>query len=128
MTSIQIAGLALTALVAAGCQTAGVQNKENMLAAAGFLIKPADTPLKLAAIKTLPPHKFVQQVKNGQPIWLYADPTICRCLYVGNQAAWQTYRQMVFQQNIASEQQMTAIMNQENAFDFGVWGADPWVF
>jgi hypothetical protein len=128
MTVTRFAALALAGLVLAGCQTANVQNKENLLAAAGFQIRPADTPEKLAALKSLPPHKFVQQVKNGQPIWLYADPTICKCLYAGNQSAWQAYRQMVFQQNIASEQQMTALLNQQAAFDFGVWGPDPWMY
>jgi hypothetical protein len=128
MVSYRVAALAGAALIVAGCQTANVQNKENLLAAAGFQFRPADTPAKLAALQALPPHKFVQKVQNGQPVWLYADPTICKCLYVGNQSAWQAYRQMVFQQNIASEQQMTALINQQSAFDFGVWGPEPWVF
>lgn len=127
MKPLTLAALGLVLLSTAACQTA-VQNKENMLSAAGFQFRPADTPVKLAAIKTLPPHRFVQQTSNGQPIWVYADPTICVCLYVGNQQAWQTYRQMVFQQNIANEQQMTAMMAQPFAFDYGMWGFDPMIY
>src|SRR6478736_6378454 len=85
-----------------------VQNKEDMLAAAGFTLVPANTPQRQASLASLPPHKFVHQVRNGVVIFTYADPTICDCLYVGNQAAYDRYRQDVFAKNIANEQQMTA--------------------
>ena len=81
-----------------------VQDKEDMLAAAGFTLVPANTPQRQAALKTLPPHKFVHQVRNNGVIFTYADPTICDCLYVGNQAAYDRYRQNVFVKNIADEQ------------------------
>jgi hypothetical protein len=111
------AGLLLT-----GCQSTqqSVQSKEDLLAAAGFTIKPANTPARLAAMKRLPPHKFVQQTNAGNVVWVYADPTICQCVYFGDQTAWSNYRAMVFAKQLANEQQMTAIINQ-NAFDFGPW-------
>ncbi|MHB2166454.1 hypothetical protein [Alsobacter sp. R-9] len=127
MKALQPLVLGFVILATAACQTA-VQDKENMLSAAGFQMRPADTPEKITAIRTLPPHRFVQQTNNGQPVWIYADPTICGCLYVGNQQAWQTYRQMVFQQNLANEQQMTAMMNQSFAFDYGMWGFNPLIY
>ena len=96
-----------------------VQDKEDMLAAAGFTLVPANTPQRQAALKTLPPHKFVHQVRNNVVVFTYADPTICDCLYVGDQAAYDRYRQNVFVKNIADEQQMTAQMNQ---MDWGPWG------
>jgi hypothetical protein len=96
-----------------------VQNKENMLAAAGFTIVPANTPQRQASLKSMPPHKFVRQVRNNAVIFTYADPTICDCMYVGNQAAYDRYRQDVFVKNIASEQEMTA---QINRMDWGPWG------
>lgn len=115
-------------LLTAACQsTAGmIQNKEDMLAAAGFIVQPADTPAKLAALKSLPPHKFVQQTKGATVVYLYGDPTVCRCVYFGTQQAYGTYRAMVFQKNIADEQQMTATMQQQAAFDFGPWGPGFW--
>jgi hypothetical protein len=73
-----------------------VQNREDMLAAAGFTLVPANTPQRQAALKALPPRKFVHQVRNNVVIFTYADPTICACLYVGNQAAYDWYRQNVF--------------------------------
>lgn len=66
-----------------------VQNKEDMLAAAGFTLVPANTPQRQAALKALPPHKFVHQVHNNVVMFTYADPTICDCLYVGTEAAYR---------------------------------------
>jgi hypothetical protein len=101
-----------------GC-AAQVQNKEDMLAAAGFTLVPANTPQRQASLASLPPHKFVHQVRNNVVIFTYADPTICDCLDVGNQAAYDRYRQDVFAKNIANEQQMTAQINEMN---WGPWG------
>ena len=98
---------------------AQVQNKEDMLAAAGFTLVPANTPQRQTSLTALPPHKFVQQVRNNAVIYTYADPTICDCLYVGNQAAYDRYRRDVFVTNIANEQAMTAQMNEMN---WGPWG------
>jgi hypothetical protein len=96
-----------------------VQNKEDLLAATGFTLVPANTPQRQAALKALPPHKFVRQMRNNGVIFTYADPTICDCLYVGNQAVYDRYRSEVFAKNLANEQQMTAQINEMN---WGPWG------
>jgi len=107
----------------AGCTTPQQQvaQKEDLLAAAGFQVRVADSQQRIAALKSLPPNKFVTRVKNGQPIYQYADPLVCRCIYFGTQQNWDAYRQEVFQQRLADEAQMTAVMNQE-AWDWGPWG------
>jgi len=110
-------------LSAAGCasQQQLVGQKEDLLAAAGFLVRVADTPQRVAAMKSLPPNKFVMRVINGQPLYQYADPLVCRCVYFGTQQNWDAYRQEVFARQLANEAQMTAIMNQE-AWDWSPWG------
>ncbi len=105
--------------IALSACAAQVQHKEDMLAAAGFTLVPANTPERQASLAALPPHKFVHQVRNNVVIFTYADPTICDCLYVGNQAAYDRYRREVFAKNIANEQQMTAQINEMN---WGPWG------
>src|SRR3954447_19460271 len=120
-TVMKILATASLAVALGGCQTASVQNKENLLTAAGFTPQPANTPQRQAAMRKLPPNKFAQQTSGGQVVYVYADPIVCQCVYFGNQAAYAQYRAMVFQQNLADEQQMTATMAQ-NAFDFGPWG------
>lgn len=122
-----IAVLAFAGLAAAGCVT-DTQNKENMLAAAGFRVRVADTPEKVAALKRLPPHRFVVKNQDGQTIFFYADPTVCGCLYYGSQANFQAYQQMAFQQRLVNEQEMTAMMNQQAAFDAGPWGPPFYVY
>src|SRR5260370_884064 len=59
------------------------------------------------------PNKFVTPVMNGRPVYQYADPLVCKCVYFGAQQNWDAYRQELFAQRIADENQMTAIMNQE---------------
>jgi hypothetical protein len=98
-----------------------VAQKEDLLAAAGFQVRVADTPQRLAAMKRLPPNKFVTRVVNGQPVYLYADPLVCRCVYFGGQQNWGAYRQEVLAKQLADEAQMTAMMNQE-AWEWGPWG------
>jgi hypothetical protein len=114
-------GLLLLAACAGltACAAQVQQQKEDLLAAAGFTLVPADTPQRQAKLASLPPHKFSHQVRNNQVIFVYADPTICDCLYVGNQAAYDRYRQEVFAKNIANEQAMTAESYQ---MDWGGWG------
>lgn len=120
--------LAGVALGLAGCVNPVVQ-KEDLLAAAGFAFKPADTPEKVANLAKLPPHKFARQVRNGKVVFLYADPTVCDCLYAGDEAAYDRYKQEVFQQRIADEQRMAADEQEDAAMqaqmDWGLWGG-PW--
>ena len=110
-------------LAVAGCvsEQAQVGQKDNLLAAAGFQMRPADSPHRVAAMRRLPPNRFVTKVVNGNPVYLYADPLVCNCLYIGSQQNWAAYRQEVFARQIADENQMTAVMNQE-AWDWGPWG------
>ena len=66
------------ALAVAACATPQqqVSQKEDLLAAAGFQVRPADSPHRVAAMKRLPANKFVTKVVNGNPVYLYADPLV----------------------------------------------------
>jgi len=52
----------------AGCQTheQRVAQQADNLAAAGFLVKPANTPDRQDMLKRLPPHKFVQEITGAE--------------------------------------------------------------
>src|SRR6516162_5146597 len=106
----------------AGCATPQqqVSQKEDLLSAAGFQVRVADSPHRIAAMKSLPPNKFVTHVRNGQTVYVYADQLVCKSVYFGTQHNWDAYRQEVFQQQLANEAQMTAIMYQES-WDWGPW-------
>jgi hypothetical protein len=97
-----------------------VKQKEDLLGASGFTIVPADTTERQASLAMLPPHRFVHQVRNNVPVIVYADPTICDCLYVGDQAAFDRYRQAVKARNIQVAEERSANIAK---MDWGAWPA-----
>ena len=84
-----VAGLAIN-LAAAQSQL----GKDMKLEDAGFKMREADTPQKMARLNSIPPYKFVPHRKNGARYYVYADPS-CRCAFVGDDNAMKTYRDMV---------------------------------
>src|ERR1022692_4923213 len=71
--------------VLAACQTQRqiVTQHEDNLAAAGFIIRPANTPERKAMLSRLPPNRFVKRKKGDIIHYIYADPLVGGCLYVG---------------------------------------------
>jgi hypothetical protein len=127
-------------LVLGGCATAPARlSTGDMLSAAGFHMKLADTPKKLALLKQLPPHHFIHREKDGKTLTVWADPAGCNCLYVGNAAAWETYQQQAFANHIAYENRQaadeaneSAMLNDDAAmvrdagWGWNAWDAEPW--
>ena len=97
---------------------------EQGLAAAGFQVKPADTPEKLAHLQTLTPRKVVRYTRDGQPQYAYADPETCKCLYVGDEQRYQKYQELSLQKEIADERMSAAQTNWDASMNWGAWG--PW--
>jgi hypothetical protein len=103
------------------------RDKENLLAAAGFQMKPADTTKRVAHLQMLTPLKLLPYTRtDGKLLYVYADPKGCNCLYVGDETAYQRYRALAQQQKIAQEQMVTAQMNADAAMDWGLWGPYWW--
>ena len=67
----------------ASMQQQQVSATEDLLAAAGFKIRPADTPERMAHLNTLQPYKLIARSKDGEFVYTYADPLYCKCLYAG---------------------------------------------
>ena len=82
------------AACAIGVSAAAAQQPapNNLFTAAGFVVQYADTPEKHALLRRLPPDKLVIRKRKGKTYYVYADPTICRCAYVGTPAAYQAYQ------------------------------------
>jgi hypothetical protein len=86
------------------------ETTEQLLAAAGFDQRLADTPEKLANLQTLTPaRKFVPQERDGRLYYVYADPDLCKCLYVGTAAQYELARekQLVNNQLIAVQDHLS---------------------
>jgi hypothetical protein len=82
-----------------------------MLAAAGFVPKKADNPQRMATLGALPPHQFVTRQVNGEVTYLYGDPTLCGCVYVGDQDADDHYRQRMATVQTATDAQIRSVLS-----------------
>ncbi len=65
-----------------------------MLSAAGFKMLPADTQDKLAHAQSLPQLKvkYFTDPDGTLHYWM-ADAQYCHCVYIGNEAAYQKFKQ-----------------------------------
>jgi len=89
----RVMAAAICILILGGCagvQTDPVVSFEQMLTSAGFRMKAADTPEKLARLQTLPPQRIVPRNKDGRVYYLGADPDQ-KALYVGDEQAYRNY-------------------------------------
>jgi hypothetical protein len=69
----------------------GMIDKEDRLLAAGFKKRPIKTEAQLADFRAIPAHMIRPSSYKGKPVYVYADPTICGCLYMGGTTAYNTY-------------------------------------
>ena len=70
------------------------QALEPMLSAAGFRILPADSPDKQEKLAGLDPLKVSYYVgRTGTLHYFMADPYYCKCMYIGDEQAYQKYEQ-----------------------------------
>jgi hypothetical protein len=121
-----IAGLGL-AVALAGCAAIDrheAEQREQLLAAAGFQMRPADTPAKLADLERMQQHKLVRHERDGEAVYVYADATDCKCLYSGNQHNYAEFEKLRVQEDVAQQEMMAAEMNQQAAMNWEMWG--PW--
>jgi hypothetical protein len=99
----------------AGCETPTqrIQHEERDLQMDGFLRKPANTPERRAMLNRLTPNSLVRLPDEATPLYVSSDPTLCNCLYVGNQSAYNNYK--------ADRQSLT-----DHPYDGGAWDWDAW--
>ncbi len=115
--------------LSSGCATIrrhSTLETEQILSAADFHMKLADTPEKLAHLRALTPRQLVPHRQADQLYYAYADPEVCRCLYAGTQAQYQAYQQLALQKQRADEALMAAQANLDASMDWGMWGPWPW--
>lgn len=90
--------LVLVVGVAVGCVAGGCAPKlltpaqraermDSLLAASGFRPLAADTPEKAAHLAQLPPLQLKKVVTDGVERYWFADPYLCKCMYVGDAQA-----------------------------------------
>ena len=96
---------------------------EQLLTAAGFEKKVADTPAKLAHLGTLTPaRKLVSHQRDGRLYYVYADPAVWNCLYVGTAAQYQ----VALEKRRESEELVAMLQHLDDDSDvvWNIWA--PW--
>lgn len=84
----------------------------GLLTQAGFKVLKADTPERVAKLNALTPYKVVPwKRKTGGTVYAYAEPDLCRCVYVGSPNQYATFRQLL------RAEQAAQIAAQEEAWE-----------
>jgi hypothetical protein len=120
----RLLGLLVATAALGGCvsQLDLITDRENMLSAAGFTVLPANTPDRQAMLASLPPDRVSQKIEGDHVSYLYPDPVVCHCLYVGSQQAFGQYQQIMMQRQIARDQVTAARLNADFYWNWGPWG------
>jgi hypothetical protein len=111
-----VAALCVTAVMAAGgcstvrwafdttrtylgtAQTEAVRQRaldtESTLSAAGFRRIAAKNAAEPSQVSSLPPLQISYYIDNGRFRYRFADPEFCRCVFEGDQVAYQNYERL----------------------------------
>lgn len=81
---------------------------EQRLKAAGFRAVAADTPEKMARLKSHRPLQLRFVTRDGKRYAVYPDPAGCGCAYVGDAAAQQRLEQLDIERDIADSDRAAA--------------------
>jgi hypothetical protein len=65
------------------------------LSSAGFRVQVANDEAGRKAMNALPPHRFVIHRDGGNVRYLYAEPNHCVCIFIGTEANYRDYRDIL---------------------------------
>jgi len=97
-----------TAFFLLGCAMMGSKDKafdeEKLLVSADFSYKVADTAAELEKLNRLPQRKMLRHVRQGKVTYLYVDVAACKCVYMGDEAAFQRLRHLEYEKKLTEKQ------------------------
>lgn len=107
------------ALAGLACSPALAQpgSTNNLLTAAGFVVKYPDTPEKQEIYNSLPPNRLVKRRNNGKLYYIYSDPGGCGCAYVGSPNAYANYRNGGFRDRDGNDRVVSEMMREMDQDD-----------
>ena len=73
------------------------QVTDMKLVDAGFKTRVAINPEEVARLRKYPPRTMFSRTKAGVRKYFYVDPDNCKCLFVGDEDAFRTYRDVTTQ-------------------------------
>jgi hypothetical protein len=90
--------LAAVAAALTGAPVFAQQQVTDMkLVDAGFKTRVAINPAEVERLRNYPSRTMFVRTKAGVRKYYYVDPDNCKCLFVGNEDAFKTYRDMITQ-------------------------------
>jgi hypothetical protein len=102
----------------------------QLLTAAGFRQIPADNAERAAALERLEPGQVVPVIHRDRTFYVYPDPKVCACLYVGRPDEYDAYLRILKQRanpepaplpwNADRYSNGSALLNP------GIWGGWDW--
>ena len=85
-----------------------IAQHETDLTVAGFIVRPAIAPEVRTMLNLLPAYRVVPRIRGSNIRFVYADPRVCDCLYVGSPQAYERYKAIRLEQHLAHQRSMTA--------------------
>jgi len=119
-------GVLAAAMLLTGCATirsSEARSTEQLLAAAGFVMRPADTAERQQRLAARPPYRLESHAKDGKAVYTYADPGTCKCLYVGGSKEYSEYQRLKLERQIAADEAWGA---HAADMDWDLWGPALW--
>ena len=92
----------------AGIEKLSPFQMDEMLVRAGFQMHTAGTPKKLDFLKSLPQNELVHKTYNEKVSYFYVDGSSCQCMYVGDEQAYQRFRQSVKEEQMDEKIETTS--------------------
>lgn len=102
--------LGLGVLAAYPSQQKNIVQREEDLSLSGFILQTTSSPDLQTMLKLLPAGRVVPRIHGGEIRFVYADPDVCHCLYIGSQRAYDLYKKIRLQRRPAYQGQITAHM------------------
>lgn len=124
-------GMILSGLMLVSCsqmvssmKDSNIRLSESHLLDAGFKIMMADTKERQTMLNSLPPDQITSIPRPDQTYYIFPDPKVCSCLYVGRQAEFNRLQQLAVDSRISSEQLAIHELQQDYQSGWGPMG--PW--
>ena len=114
--------LIITLSACASIQNRRAAKTEDVLYKAGFKKVPADTPEQLAHLQTLPQGKLVSHQHKDGIRYVYADANLCKCMYVGDRDAYQSYKHILLEEEIKAHEHVEGEPLTYQQMDWDLWG------
>jgi hypothetical protein len=131
-TKIALAIAACAAAIGLGCAPTKkeVQRSEHFLTDAGFLKIPADNAERTAALHNLAPERLTEVRRGDKMYYVYPDPKVCGCLYVGSPDQYDEYLRLVHQAGHPQPEPVPwnegELSNSSALMNWELWGPWPW--